>query len=148
MCFFFNLQCLRYLATAISICFASLVLGLKLKGVRTSHSAPVLIVLPLGQICAWRGKQFYGRVFVYPHNMPELGDLPIWDVDSPNFSGVCKRILEALNKWLFLGDIFWVCYSQSACQDIPLLRERVVSQISITPTYHRFTKAGRPFFFR
>lgn len=75
---FFNRQCLRYLATAISICFASLVLGLKVKGVRTSHSAPVLIVLPLGQICAWRGKQIwllrYGRVFVYPHNMPELGD--------------------------------------------------------------------------
>lgn len=92
---FFNRQCLRYLATAISICFASLVLGLKLKGVRTSHSAPVLIVLPLGQICAWRGKQLYGRVFVYiyihPHNMPELGDSPIWDVDSANFSCVCVR---------------------------------------------------------
>lgn len=38
----------RYFSTVVSIAFASCVLGLKLKGIRTSFSAPVLILSQLG----------------------------------------------------------------------------------------------------
>eukprot|EP00913_Durusdinium_trenchii_P011958 g11233.t1 len=43
----------RYFSTVVSIAFASCVLGLKLKGIRTSFSAPVLILSLLAIFYGW-----------------------------------------------------------------------------------------------
>lgn len=57
--------------------------------------AGVDCVAPWSNMClAWQTvirKGFCIYIYIHPHNMPELGDSPIWDVDSANFSCVCVR---------------------------------------------------------
>jgi len=93
----------RYLATAISICFASLVLGLKLKGVRTSHSAPVLIVLLLST--------FYGWAFCTGRNLAQLAEEG-W-LSPP--SGHAVQPLEIFHQtlpptWYQFGDWLYLAF--------------------------------------